>query len=106
MEPERVLYYSDNFFGTADAINFADDFLRIFDIKTGKIPAHMEQLEIYAALFCLEYRIKPSKIGIELRIYQNDEVIIFEPDAKEIKAICDKIVDFDKVLTEFDRVIS
>lgn len=106
MEPERVLYYSDNFFGTADAINFADDFLRIFDLKTGKIPAHMEQLEIYAALFCLEYRIKPSKIGIELRIYQNDEVIIFEPDVKEIKAICDKIVDFDKVLTEFDRVIS
>ena len=51
-------------------------------------------------------RIKPSKIGIELRIYQNDEVVIFEPEVKEIKAICDKIVEFDKVLTEFDRVIS
>ena len=106
MTPEQILYYSDNCFGTADAISFRNKFLRIHDLKTGDIPAHMEQLYIYAALFCLEYRIKPSKIGIELRIYQNDEVIIFEPDTKDIKSICDKIVDFDKVLTEFNRVIS
>ena len=106
MEPEQVLYYSDNFFGTADAISFRDNFLRIFDLKTGKIQAHFEQLEIYAALFCLEYRVKPHGIDMEFRIYQNDEVSIFEPDPKEIKAICDKIVEFDKVLMEFDRVIS
>ena len=106
MNTEVVLYYSDRFFGTADAICFRNGILRIHDLKTGKTAVHMDQLMVYAALFCLEYRIKPSKIGIELRIYQNDEVIIFEPDAKEIKSICDKIVDFDKVLTEFNRVIS
>lgn len=106
MEPEQVLYYSDNFFGTADAISFRDNQLRIHDLKTGKVQAHFEQLEIYTALFCLEYRLKPSSIATELRIYQNDDVAIFEPDPKTIKDICDKIVEFDKVLTGFDRVIS
>ena len=49
MTPEQILYYSDNCFGTADAILFRNNFLRIHDLKTGKIPAHMEQLEIYAS---------------------------------------------------------
>ena len=49
------------------------------------------------------WSIESNRLRLE---YQNDEVIIFEPDAKEIKSICDKIVDFDKVLTEFNRVIS
>ena len=70
MTPEQILYYSDNCFGTADAILFRNNFLRIHDLKTGKIPAHMEQLEIYAALFCLEYKVKPADIEMELRIYQ------------------------------------
>lgn len=52
MTPEQVLYYSENCFGTADAIKFSKDFLRIHDLKTGDIPAHMQQLEIYTALFC------------------------------------------------------
>lgn len=56
MTPEQVLYYSENCFGTADAISFRNDFLRIHDLKTGTVPAHMEQLRIYAALFCLEYQ--------------------------------------------------
>ena len=98
MEPERVLYYSDNFFGTADAINFADDFLRIFDLKTGKIPAHMEQLEIYAALFCLEYKIKPGEIDVELRIYQNDEILHHEPTAEDILPVMDAIVQNSRIL--------
>ena len=55
MDTEQVLYYSDNCYGTADAISFNDGFLRIHDLKTGAVPAHMEQLYIYAALFCLEY---------------------------------------------------
>ena len=74
MDTEVVLYYSDRFFGTADAICFRDNILRIHDLKTGKTAVHIEQLEIYAALFCLEYKVKPSDIGIELRIYQNNEV--------------------------------
>ena len=70
LTPEQVLYYSSNCFGTADAISFKDKFLRIHDLKTGVIPAHVEQLEIYAALFCLEYKVKPQDIGMELRLYQ------------------------------------
>lgn len=98
MTPEQPLYYSENCFGTADAICFRDNKLRIHDLKTGTIPAHMEQLEIYAALFCLEYHYKPGEIEFELRIYQNDDVLIFEPTAEDILPIMDKIQAFDKIL--------
>lgn len=98
MTPEQILYYSDNCFGTADAISFRNKLLRIHDLKTGKIPAHMEQLMIYAALFCLEYGIKPADIDIKLRLYQNDEILCHEPTAEEIVPIMDKIVTFDKVI--------
>ena len=100
MESEQILYYSDNCFGTADAISFRNNFLRIHDLKTGFTPAHMEQLEIYAALFCLEYKYKPSDIKIELRIYQSDEIIILEPDPKVIYSIMQKIVDFDMIINK------
>ena len=36
MSTEVVLYYSDRFFGTADAISFRNGVLRIHDLKTGK----------------------------------------------------------------------
>lgn len=103
MRPEQVLYYSDNCFGTADAICFRNNFLRIHDLKTGVIPAHIEQLEIYAALFCLEYRVKPSTIDMELRIYQNDEVLVHSPGVDEITPIMDQIITFDKILKEEQR---
>lgn len=96
MTPEQVLYYSDNCFGTADAINFKDNFLRIHDLKTGDTPASFHQLEVYAALFCLEYRIKPFDMDMELRIYQHDDVQIYIPDPKDILRITDKIITFDK----------
>lgn len=96
MQPEQILYYSENCFGTADAISFKDNFLRIHDLKTGLVPAKMEQLKIYVALFCLEYKIKPSSIQIELRIYQNDDVEVHRPTAEEIVPIIDKIITFDK----------
>ena len=103
MIPEQVLYYSDNCFGTADTISSIDsviknNFLRIHDLKTGATPAHMEQLLIYTALFCLEYRIKPSDIEIELRLYQSDEIIFHNPTVDDILPIIDKIVAFDKIL--------
>lgn len=98
MEPEQVLYYSDNCFGTADAIIFRNNILRIHDLKTGVNKAHMHQLEVYAALFCLEYNKKPGDIDIELRIYQNDEIIIHTPTAEDIVPIMDKIITFDKVI--------
>ena len=83
MDPEQVLFYSENCFGTADAIAFndKDNFLRIHDLKTGAVPAHMEQLFIYDALFCMEYHVKPKDILIENRIYQNDDVLIETPTA-------------------------
>ena len=102
MDTEVVLYYSDRFFGTADAISFRNRELRIHDLKTGKIPAHMEQLEIYAALFCLEYKVKPGDINIELRIYQNDDILCHNPTAEDILPIMDKIVHLDKILEKQD----
>ena len=54
MTPELILYYSDNCFGTADSISFDGHLLRIHDLKTGKTQASFHQLEVYAALFCLE----------------------------------------------------
>ena len=102
MNTEVVLYYSDRFFGTADAISFRNNELRIHDLKTGKIPAHMEQLEIYAALFCLEYKVRPSDIHMELRIYQNDDILVHNPTAEDIVPIMDKIVHFNKLLEKVD----
>ena len=115
MQTEVVLYYSDNAFGTADAIAFRKDpktgrmFLRIHDLKTGTVPAHMEQLMIYAAYFCLEYGYKPRDIDIELRIYQNDQVLIHNAfdEYKEningydmIEDIMKKIIAYDKIIDE------
>lgn len=103
MTPEQILYYSDNCFGTADAILFRKNLLRIHDYKSGVVPAHMEQLLIYAALFCLEYGpimgFKPSDIEMELRIYQSNEVLYHTPQADEIVPIMDQIITFDKIIT-------
>ena len=61
MVPEQILFYSENCFGTADTIVFRNGTLRIHDLKTGVVPAHMEQLEIYAALFL--FGIQGETIG-------------------------------------------
>lgn len=102
METEVVLFYSERFFGTADAISFRNGMLRIHDLKTGVSPVKMEQLEIYAALFCLEYKVKPGEIKMELRIYQNDEVQIHEPSTEAIAEIMDKIIHLDKILEQME----
>lgn len=98
MEPEVILKYSDNCYGTADAISFRKNKLRIHDLKTGANTASMHQLEIYAALYCLEYHKNPFDIEIELRIYQNNDVGIVEPSGEWIKGIMDKIIEFDEEL--------
>lgn len=104
MDPEVVLYYSDNCFGTTDAICFGRSngrrLLRIHDLKTGRTPAHIEQLEVYAALFCFEYDVKPADIDMELRIYQPENLVIFKPEADDIVPIMDKIITLDKHLTK------
>ena len=98
LTPEQPLYFSRNCFGTADGISFDEKkkFLRIHDLKTGATPAHMEQLQIYAALFCLEYHKRPEQFGMELRIYQNDEIQICLPDSKDIEKIMTTIIRFDE----------
>ena len=99
MAPEQILYYSDNCFGTADSISFRNNELRIHDLKTGTTPAHMEQLLIYAALFCLEYHIKPGELSfIELRIYQDNDILVCNPTAEDILPVMDKIQRFDKII--------
>lgn len=100
MVTEQILYYSDNCFGTADTISFKNGLLRIHDLKTGVSPASMAQLEVYAALFCLEYQFNPSEIDMELRIYQSDEVSVFEPEVDDIAPIMDKIIYFDRLINE------
>jgi len=100
MTPEQVLFYSENCFGTADAISFRYQTLKIFDLKTGIIPGSVHQLEIYAALFCLEYGKDPFKINVELRIYQDNEVSIYDADPEDIDFIMEKIQDFDKQITQ------
>ena len=111
MATEQILYYSEYIYGTVDAIccRYEEhdgqkvETLRIHDLKTGVIPAHMEQLLIYAALFCLEYRRNPSELFIELRIYQNNEIVYFNPSAYDIVPIMDRIVTFDKKLKQIDK---
>lgn len=100
MIPELVLYYSDNCFGTADALAFRDNCLLISDLKTGETRTSEHQLEVYAALFCLEYNIDPFDIDIELRIYQHNECRDYVVDPNYIAYIMDKIVAFDIKLNE------
>lgn len=101
MSPEVVLYYSDKCFGTADAISFENNTLKIFDLKTGKGKTKFDQLEIYAALFCLEYGFNPNQINIELRIYQNNSFRYEEPSPERINYIIDSIIEKDQILNEY-----
>lgn len=102
LHPEQPLFYSENAFGTADAIGFRDGILRVFDLKTGVHPGSMWQLKIYAAYFCLEYKYRPSEIRIELRIYQNDDVEICIPEPEEIVEIMEKTVRRDHRIYELE----
>ena len=99
MTCEQILYYSENCFGTADTISFRYNTLRIHDLKTGVIKGSVHQLEVYAALFCLEYNKDPRKIKMELRIYQSDEVSVYDADPEDVLFIMDRIRKFDKIIT-------
>lgn len=100
MVPEQTLFYSYNCYGTADTIGFMKRMLRIFDLKTGKRKASIEQLMVYAALFCLEYNHRPGELEYDLRIYQNDDVVVYEPAPDEIAHIMDRIVYFDNMINK------
>ena len=129
MSSEQPLFYSWNCYGTADAIAYRKNALRIHDLKTGVTEAHFEQLRIYAALFCLEYQrkvrdmrnegfsdayiakcldITPKELHYDplqmneiiLRIYQFNEIREEIADPQEIKALMDIIVASDLVIRE------
>lgn len=106
MSCEQPLYFSDNCFGTPDTICFRRNKLRIHDLKTGITATSINQLEVYAALFCLEYGVDPFSIEIELRIYQRDDIRVVEPSPERIAEIMDRIVMFDQqieILKASDR---
>lgn len=95
MTPEQILFYSPHAYGTADAIGFEDNFLRIHDLKTGTSHASEEQLFVYAAYFCLEYGMKPKHIDGELRIYQENSVFVWELERERVQWIMGRIVSSD-----------
>lgn len=103
MRPEQVLYYSPNAFGTCDAIAFRNNFLRIHDLKTGRTKADFDQLMTYVAYFLLEYNAGrlDGVEGVELRIYQGNAVKVYVPSQTEILPIIDRIVFFDRLITDW-----
>lgn len=107
MSAEVVLFFSPNAFGTADAISYRHRRLRISDLKSGATRTSEHQLEVYAALFCLEYGIDPFYMrDIELRIYQDTTVREYIGDPAFIKGIMDKIVKFDAILNRLREGVS
>ena len=111
MKPEVLIFYSRWCYGTADAISFRKEpkiskdrqTLRIHDLKTGAHPAKLTQLEIYAALFCLEYGVQPSEIEIVLRIYQFDDIQEGRPTTENIVPIMDKIRRFSNIIEKMQE---
>lgn len=106
MSPEVLLYYSDNVFGTTDAICFdeRERMLRIHDLKNGTQPAKIDQLMIYDALFCLEYghilKFRPEDIKSELRIYQGGEIVYCEPNADDVIMVMEQIKRIDSAMNK------
>lgn len=103
MTPEQLLFFSENCYGHADCVSFRNNTLRIHDLKTGMNEASMAQLEIYASLFCLEYDMNPFEINAELRIYQSNDVKVYNPDPDKIFHIKEKIRYLDRRLTELKK---
>ena len=104
LTPEQRLYYSPYSYGTADAIGYRNNVLRVHDLKTGVTKASFHQLDLYVALFCLEYGKDPLAIDIiEERIYQNDDVRVNIPESKEIRKLMDLIEHFNNLITDYEE---
>lgn len=102
MDSEVVLRYSDNAFGTADAISFdaKKKILRIHDLKTGLTKPSFKQLDIYAAYFCLEYGIDPTKITVIERLYQGMGYVENIPAPVDIKWTMERVIAADAEINE------
>lgn len=101
MTVEQPLVYSEFIFGTADTIAFRDNLLRISDYKSGDHPASMDQLMTYAALFFLEYTIKPRDVKTELRIYQGGDINFAEPETDEIEDVMAAIINVNRISEKY-----
>lgn len=104
MSSEILLYCNQFCFGTADAIGYyeREKILRIHDFKSGVTPSSIKQLYAYAAFFCIEYKINPKSLNlIELRIYQNLEVLIDNPSGDTIQEYIDKIKNRTELIKMF-----
>jgi hypothetical protein len=104
LEPEVPLVGVEGLaFGTADAVGYNErkGILYIFDLKTGALPTSFDQLRVYAAFFFMEYGLElgitPFDINIELRIYQNNEILIDVESHDEIVHIIDQIKMADRL---------
>jgi hypothetical protein len=108
LTPEQLLFYSIHAYGTADAIGFKPyidtstfaGFLRIHDFKSGTSKTSSDQLYIYAGFFCLEYDFRPFEIEGELRIYQGDEVRIYELDRDYLATVYDRIRTANEIVDQ------
>ena len=105
MIPEQSLVYSVNAFGTADAILFKDNLLRIHDLKTGITKPSFKQLDIYAAFFCLEYGVNPEEIEIEQRLYQGNGFEVNIPEPLYIRDVMNRVREFDIIIEETKQTI-
>lgn len=105
MASEQKLSVSNIIEGTADAVRFypKENLLRVSDLKTGSRPAKIEQVYIYAALYCYENRLDPLKTNFETRIYQNGEIYIEQPDGETIASTLKDILHLNEVIKKFER---
>lgn len=106
MDSEVLLYYSDNCFGTADAIKYDETKkeLMVFDLKTGDSKPSFKQLYIYCALFCLEYGYLKKNVveGMTFicRIYQGIGYEEEDVDPKVVWDCMNQIQRMDTVITD------
>lgn len=105
MESEQKVSVSSIIEGTADAIRYypKENLLRVSDLKTGSRPAKMEQVFIYAALYCYENRLDPLKTAFETRIYQNGEIYTEQPTGETISRMLSDILHLNEVVEKFER---
>jgi len=103
LQPEVQLFYSYNCFGTADTIGFipAKSFLRVHDLKTGVTKPSFDQLYVYAAVFCLEYDLRPFEVYGELRIYQDAEIMVTDIDRAYLAFVYDTIHSHNITIEEW-----
>lgn len=102
MKSEQILYYSRHAFGCTDAISFKRKVLRIHDYKSGETKASFKQLDVYSALFCLEYGVDPEDIEIFERLYQSNQVEEFSPSGEYIRSIMNNIIEKNAIVESLE----